>query len=330
MKMISFGNLGGGGGSGKQKQQAVTLPRDVKDAVSKCREAIQAGLTNRISRMYVEMPVGTKFGVESKQNKSNNKKPKSMSDSENGSISRDTFETSDREFARLILEMFLVPLGGNAISIIFMEDRLATLAKKQWSIPDCQITSLISNKKSKANNKTKNKKKNKGFAAIMEAELNQDSSSSSSSSGPFRLPESCELAIFVAPSTPKQFLQIERICSDVGMGTLIILLNARSILTSSFSYPTESAKTLFQQDFESTFHLSAAPQDVSPGCLIYRAFPKDWVLARKPKVGTPKTILSQEQRPTKEDCQVAYDSLEINDMERGVETLLDNVATWFK
>jgi hypothetical protein len=38
------------------------LPRDVKDAVKRCREATQAALQSRTSRMRVEFPVGTQFG----------------------------------------------------------------------------------------------------------------------------------------------------------------------------------------------------------------------------------------------------------------------------
>ena len=57
------------------KPITTNIPRDVKDAVSKCRSAMQEALKNHISRMDVEFPVGTKFGVEkdavSKKKKSN-------------------------------------------------------------------------------------------------------------------------------------------------------------------------------------------------------------------------------------------------------------------
>jgi len=36
----------------------------VKEAVSKCRTAVQKELKDKLSRMVVEFPVGTKFGVE--------------------------------------------------------------------------------------------------------------------------------------------------------------------------------------------------------------------------------------------------------------------------
>ena len=48
-------------GQGKAEIKQPELPKDVKDAISKCRGAVQKGLENRISRMDVEMPVGALF-----------------------------------------------------------------------------------------------------------------------------------------------------------------------------------------------------------------------------------------------------------------------------
>jgi hypothetical protein len=44
-----IGKVFGGGGSGDRKD--AQLPKDIKDAISKCREAVQKGLEDRISRM---------------------------------------------------------------------------------------------------------------------------------------------------------------------------------------------------------------------------------------------------------------------------------------
>ena len=44
-----IGKVFGGGGSGDKKDEQ--LPKDIKDAISKCREAVQKGLEDRISRM---------------------------------------------------------------------------------------------------------------------------------------------------------------------------------------------------------------------------------------------------------------------------------------
>lgn len=297
-----------------------SLPKDVKEAVSKCRAAVQKGLENRLSRMDVEFPVGTKFGVE----KDGKKKGRRM-DNE-GAPTKDMFDTSDRELARLFVEMFQ-PVGGDAISVVFKDDDLADIAKKRWKgdvSAECIITSVNRGKKKKAlgrgmgGGKGKGKKK-MGFAAKMNEEF------SDSSSGPFKLPEKCEVALFVSPG-PKELIAVDKICEEAGMGTLVVLLNAR--LSNIENFGSDEARERFEKEFESVFYLSTAPQNAAPGCLMHRAYPTNWIVARKPKIGPPKTIASFNDCPTSDECRVAYESIEVGDMEKGVEDVLGNVASW--
>ena len=179
----------------------------------------------------------------------------------------------------------------------------------------------MSNKRNKKNKK----KKPKGFAAKMAAEVGD---SDESTGGPFELPDNTEVALFVAPG-PKELVAIERICSQVGMGTCVILLNARlSLLDDNFG--SAAATKLYRDDFESVFCLGAAPQQQAPSCLLYRAYPQQWVLARKPAVGQPKPILQSSERPSLQECADAYERLDVSDMEKGVENLLENVANFFR
>uniref|UniRef100_A0A7S2HRV3 DUF1995 domain-containing protein n=1 Tax=Helicotheca tamesis TaxID=374047 RepID=A0A7S2HRV3_9STRA len=169
-----------------------------------------------------------------------------------------------------------------------------------------------------------------GFAAKLAAEVEDDADSGSGGGGggPFKLPDGCEVALFISPG-PREYIIIERICNEVGMGTLVLLLNAR--LEKMEKYASAEAEELFTKDFESIFHLAASPyQNVSPNCLVYHAYPNDWILARKPKVGPPKTIARQEGTFSEEDCRLAFENLEIGDVEKGVEDVLENVANWFK
>lgn len=300
----------------KSSSDDTSFPRDVKEAVSRCRASVQKALENRLSRMDVEMPVGAKFGVEKGGAKS--KKLKSEVDGPS-KLTYENLQTSDRELARLFVEMFQ-PVGGNAISVVFMDSPSADMAKKQWKGDmgaECNIQCIS---KSKSRN-PKKKKKATGFAAKMAAELDE------SVGKPFSLTPNCEVAIFVAPTT-KDLITIENICDEVGMGTLVILLNAR--LGNVSKYQTEEAKKLFTTEFEPVFHLAAAPQEDAPGCLMHRSYPNDWLLGRKPKVGQPKLISKQSDRFSSEECKVAYDNMEVGDIEEAVENVLDNVASWFK
>ena len=282
-----------------QNSKATSLPRDVKEAVQVCRKVTQDALANRISRMDVEFPVGTQFGVEarSKQKKQDKPTPQSLA-------------TSDRELARIFVEMFQ-PVGGENMVVAFSTADDAQKAKRKWkddASAACRILSL-DNKKS-----VKKKTKSKGFAAKMASEIDD-------SNGPFALPKGTEVAIFVAPTSIKEMATVERICSEVGMETLVILLNARLGLEDEHG---------LDDDFTTVFRLTAAPQDAAPGCLVFSAYKSPWLLARKAAVGPPKTVLSQETRFSKADCQSAYDTLELSDMERNVENAMENVANWFR
>lgn len=168
---------------------------------------------------------------------------------------------------------------------------------------------------------SKKKRKAMGFAAKMAADLEGDQG------GPFSLPDGTEVALFVSPG-PKELVVVERICNEVGMGTLVVLLNAR--LGRIEKYSTDGARELFEEEFEPVFHLGAAPQDEAPGCLLHRSYPGEWIMARKPKVGPPKTVFIQENRPTVEDCKRGYEGIEVGGVEQGIEDALENVSAWFK
>ena len=212
--------------------------------------------------------------------------------------------------------------------VAFTEQDLAEMAKKKWKgEPGASSRIMAMNRrKSTSSLAKKNKtKKPQGFAAKLAAEINDDPEIGNN--GPFELPKNTEVALFVTPG-PKELVVIDKICKEVGMGTLVILLNAR--LSKVKNFGTDAAAKLFTEEFEPVFCLSAAAQEVAPDCLLFRAYPGDWVMARKPKVGQPKPLLTQKAKPTIGECQTAYDSLELGDLEKGVETALENVAGWFR
>lgn len=317
---------------GKSETKEPQLPKDVKDAISKCRGAVQKGLEDRISRMDVEMPLGADFAVEKKQSKNKKGNLASLTEDESQpSITMEKLDTSNRELARLFVEMFQ-PLGASHICTVFNDEYLADQARDRWAndiSAECNIIAIDrKGKKSrggiaKSGNKgLKKKKKGMGFAAKIASELEEDVS------GPFTLPKDTEVALFVAPG-PKELIAIERVCNEVGMGTCVILLNARLSLIEKFA--SEDAKKLFKEEFTTIWSLTAAPQEDAPGCLMHRAYPGPWLLARKPKVGTPKTIgLKDGEKFTGEECREAYDKIEISDLEKGTEKLAENLSGWFR
>jgi hypothetical protein len=314
----------------KETQQQEQLPKDIKDAVTKCQQSVQKALSARISRMEIEMPVGANFGIEDNSNNNNKQSKKNKRDydkDDTTGLTMTKLDTSNRELARLFVEMFQ-PLGGSHICAIYNTEDLANEARLRWSnnlAVECNIVALDRKGRRSRKGSKPNKKVNKGFAAILAEELDDDAS------GPFTLPKETEVAIFIAPG-PKELIAIERICNDVGMGTCIILLNARlsSSLMGDVKYTTDAARTLFTREFEPVWTLTCAPQDVAPGCLLHRAYPGPWILARKPKVGPPKTIATKKERFSMEEYSDAYSTIEISELEKTSEKFAENVMGWFK
>jgi hypothetical protein len=312
----------------KETQQQEQLPKDIKDAVTKCQQSVQKALSARISRMEIEMPVGANFGIEdnSTKNKQSKKNKRDYDKDDTTGLTMTKLDTSNRELARLFVEMFQ-PLGGSHICAIYNTEDLADEARLRWSnnlAVECNIVALDRNGRRSRKGGSKPKKA-KGFAAILAEELDDDAS------GPFTLPKETEVAIFIAPG-PKELIAIERICNDVGMGTCIILLNARlsSSLMGDVKYTTDAARTLFTREFEPVWTLTCAPQDVAPGCLLHHAYPGPWILARKPKVGPPKTITTKKERFSMEEYANAYATIEMSELEKTSEKFAENVMGWFK
>ena len=299
-------------------QKLPQLPRDVKEAVTKCREATQAALQDRVSRMDIEFPVGTRFGIEKSPTKK--KRDREVGDNK---PTKDDLDRSDRELARIFIEMFQ-PVGGDNIVVCFNDIDVANAAKKQYSDDATAVAQIISMDRRKSLKRAK-KSPNMGFAAKLAAEVDDDFDES----GPFRLPPKTEVAVFVAPG-PKELVVIERICESVGMGTLVILLNAR--LASITNFGSAAGEVLFRSEFKTVFALCAASQVAAPGCLLYRTYDTNWILARKPAVGQPETILVQEARPTEEECRNIAEKMGLGNTEEPnfVDNAVRSVTNWLR
>lgn len=174
------------------KSDQESLPRDVKEAVSKCRASTQEALKNRISRMDIEFPVGTRFGVE--------KQSKGKAASKDGPTQED-LQQSDRELARLFVDMFQ-PVGGDRIAVAFCDVNQANAAKKQWKTDFSASSQVLSMGRRKSQKPKKSKPK--GFAAKLAAEVEDTGAGAA-----FQFPPRTEVALFVAPE-PKELVAIEK------------------------------------------------------------------------------------------------------------------------
>ena len=152
------------------------------------------------------MPVGANFGVDDRKgsrSKRGNLSSLTGGDATEG-LTLDKLDTSNRELARLFVEMFQ-PLGGGSIAAVFNDEDLAEQARRRWSSDvsaECQVLAIDrKGRRGGAGRKGgKKKKKARGFAAKMAEELDEEGATPT---GPFALPPETEvIRSLVAPPLP--------------------------------------------------------------------------------------------------------------------------------
>ena len=134
---------------------------------------------------------------------------------------------------RLYVDMFQ-PVGGDNIAVVFVDDVLADEAKNRWKgDPTAKSRIMAMNRRpggnrraaAAARKKKRKSSKARGFAAKLAAEFEDDDDGKSQpvgtaaaapNSGPFQLPRGTEVAHYVSPG-PKELVEIEKICKEVGM-----------------------------------------------------------------------------------------------------------------
>jgi len=84
---------------------SLNLPRSVKESVANCRKSVQECLGEKKSRMIVEFPTGTDFQLEAKSKKKGKLSALEMSNDTAAPSTTLTFHKSNRELARLFVEV---------------------------------------------------------------------------------------------------------------------------------------------------------------------------------------------------------------------------------
>lgn len=332
-----------------------TLPRDVKESIKILRESIQLGLQNRISRMTIDFPLGTSFQLE----KDNNTKKKKLPQD----ITMNDLDKSHRELSKLIVEMFHQPIGGNNIAVIFPLSSSADNAKQIWNIGGNQYCNILSIDRRKdmnnaKGNNNKNKPKAKGFASKLALELDEDTTTDTTTNI-FELPNNIEVAIFVSPSS-KEIPTIERISKNVGMGTLIIILNMNQInQNNGINYGSIATKEYFINEYKTIFYLSpislsllsdnenenAISSSISNNKVLfmYHTYVRkeEWIVSTPPSktstlniIRPPQTILSTDHIPSIEECYNAYnDKIQKDggeDNNNNSNQIIQSFTEWFR
>lgn len=123
-----------------------------------------------------------------------------------------------------------------------------------------------------------------------------------------RVPSSAEVTFVVNPRSA-QLAAVREFCEAHGDDRLVVLLNPRALRNGE----AEPALCDYFDDFEPTFLFETrAKQDEEP-TVLWRAFPGEYVLARKPKIGPPRELLNSESRPSAESLEAAIEKDDSSD-----------------
>lgn len=288
------------------------LPRDIKEVINQMRGSVQAGLQARLSRMDVDLPIGADFGIESGEKRR-----------KGGMLGAEDVARSDRELARLFVEMFdgtgLKPL------VVFSDVAQAKRAKELWPGVEARVAALggASPPPPPAKQKKASKKKSGGGGGGFGA------AAAPPSAAPPRalsaVPPATEVLFAVRPG-PAQLDAIRVFSEASGMDRLVVLLNARvDTLPADYAPFAESFTNAYTFVTDPTGAAAAAQKegggaaDATPA-VLWRAYPDEWVVATKPKLGPPKQIATLSSRPSTEIIDAAIEEA------RGSGGLLDAVG----
>ncbi|CAM9900157.1 unnamed protein product [Scytosiphon promiscuus] len=291
----------------KMSNPSTPVPRNIKDTVSCLRAAVQEGLQAQRSRMDVDLPFAARLGVETADADKDKKK---YTDAD--------VERADRELARLFLEMFDVI--GDQVVVAFPTDEGAKKATKVWNkgMPfKGKVTCMDPRPPKGPKLKRGSTSALAGFASQVEASKKakgkgkkggKQGGGGGGGADDGRTPATARIAptgtevlLVVAPKQA-ELRAVQKISKELGQGCLIILLNAR---LHQAKFVDDEQREYFEQEFESMFHLR--PVAAENEDFLYRAYPKDWTVARKPKLGPPKVLSAQEKRPTEAEILAAVE-----------------------
>ena len=204
-----------------------TYPVKLRNVITKMKEATQAALSSKLSRIEIELPPSADYGVEK------------------GGVFEslpelEKVKRSNREAARLFTEMF--SMLSSTTCVLFTTEAEARAAKTAFKGFSGQCLSIDSAGKSA-----------KGFSNLRSRRFTAEEQEAAllGSDGVY-VPDDTELLIIPGPRA-KDFKKIKRVHEKLGDGTLIILLNARVDAVEMLSGKEESDLDWVRRDFKPVF-----------------------------------------------------------------------------
>lgn len=298
------------------------LPRNIKEMVSQLRESVQAALSARESRIAVEMPIGFELGVEGERAK------------RKGSarvLTSADIERANRELARLFVGMF--EGTGLAPLVLFPTEAEAAAAARLWASPDLEARvralvpqSGVENAKPVGAARARGSGGGGGFGGggFGSGGADKKGKGLNAEAPPLTLvPAAAEVVVVVAPYEA-QLRAVREFCVEAGLDKLVVLLNAR---LEDEMEKTSASRRFFAHGGEGGFQTAytfltqplglnpreAEGKDVIKGdpLVLWRSYPGEWVFARKPAIGPPRSLLvraGSEARPSVGEMRASLDA----------------------
>jgi hypothetical protein len=272
----------------------------------------------------VSLPPGFDYGIESQRN---------------GKQVSSKIARSDRELARLFVEMFqgtgLVP------TVCFCTQEDTSAASRLWGDVEARLVALDP---AAAEGGTRAVKPAKPTRAKSRAGggggFGAPAPSTGSAQKPAaKVPDSAEVVFVVAPGQA-QCDAVQKFCREHGLDRLVVLLNARCLeepppedaeeastqLASMTGTGTAAAevRAYFNAEFKDVYAFLTDPagKTQDPAVLFKRAVDQPWSLVSKPKMGPPRQLLQSADRPTVAAMRAAVQA-------KQEESLLDAIGGVF-
>ena len=257
----------------------VSYPVKTSNVLTKMTQCTQQALQARTSRMEIELPPGSDFGVEASSGKQASKRQETES-------SADKIRRSNREAARLVAEMFAV-ISAQTVALFPSEGEAAD-ARVKWGASfrgQCYAVDSTGGASS-----------SKAFGSNLYSKRasKQEIEQQLLSSDGIYIPDGTELVIVAGPR-PKDMKKLQKMHERLGESTCVILVNARAAAEAAAAKADDNGGDWVSAAFTSVFHYAPPLLPTPPGpaagstqapardLLLYHEYGQPWYLAEKEK-----------------------------------------------
>jgi hypothetical protein len=251
---------------------AVSYPVKTSNVLTTMTKCTQQALQARTSRMEIELPPGSDFGVEASSSKASKRQATEST--------ADSIRRSNREAARLVAEMFAV-ISAQTVALFPSEGEAADARVKWGPTFRGQCYGIDGGGPAASKAFGSNLYSKRASKHEIEQQL--------LSSGGLYIPAGTELVIVAGPRA-KDIKKLQKMHEQLGEATCVILVNARAAVEAAVAKADDGSGDWVSAAFTNVFHyapplLPPATSSTAPArdLLLYHEYGSNWYLAEKEK-----------------------------------------------